>query len=105
MERRRAITMAAAASLTMLAGAGGIVLNSGLVGATGRDKVGTLSPVTAGVAPPVTVYATDPAAPAVERAPSIGSTTAVPVTRSSASAIGSDRRGDDEKRGGAEDDD
>ena len=61
MERRRTIITAAAASATLLAGAAGIALSSGIVGATGNDGVGQLSPVGATSNPPVTVYDDSPA--------------------------------------------
>ena len=45
MERRKAVIAAATASLTLLAGAAAISLNTGLVGASGDDGVGQVSPV------------------------------------------------------------
>jgi hypothetical protein len=45
MELRKANTAAAATSLNLLAGALGIALNSGIVGASGDDHVGRISPV------------------------------------------------------------
>ena len=45
MERRKAITAAATASLTLLAGAGGMVLSSGILGAAADDGVGRIDPV------------------------------------------------------------
>ena len=60
MERRKAITTAATASLTLLAGAAGIVLNSGLVGTSAAGTVGQISPVDT-TSPPVTVYIDEPA--------------------------------------------
>jgi hypothetical protein len=45
MERRKAVLSAAAASLTLLAGAAAISLNTSLVGASGDDGVGQVSPV------------------------------------------------------------
>ena len=56
MERRRTIIAAAATSATLLAGAAGIALSSGIVGAAGNDDVGQLSPVGATSNPPVTLY-------------------------------------------------
>jgi hypothetical protein len=61
MERRKAITAAAAASLTLLAGAAGIALNSGIVGADDNDGVGNLSPLGSPARPPVTVIIDEPA--------------------------------------------
>jgi hypothetical protein len=61
MERRKAITAAAAASLTLLAGAAGIALNSGIVGADSNDDVGNLSPVGPSAKPPVTLVIDEPA--------------------------------------------
>jgi hypothetical protein len=54
MERRKAITVAATTSLTLLAGALGIALNSGIVGASGDDHVGKLSPIATTPSPPLT---------------------------------------------------
>ena len=94
MERRKAITTAAAASLTLLAGAAGIALNSGLVGADGDDNVGQISPVDATAIPPVTVYVLDPAA--VTPAPTVQPTTSRPLTTSAASAYQDDDPHEDE---------
>jgi hypothetical protein len=47
MERRRAVIVAATASLTLLAGTAAISLNTGIVGASGDDGVGQVSPVDA----------------------------------------------------------
>jgi hypothetical protein len=55
MERRKAITAAAAVSLTLLAGAAGMALSSNLVGAGVNDDVGQLSPVSSATNPAVTV--------------------------------------------------
>ena len=68
MERRKAITTAAAASLTLLAGAAGIALNSGIVGASGDNNVGQISPVTT-AEPPITVYVDDPTTAPLTAAP------------------------------------
>lgn len=59
MERRRAVIAAATASLTLLAGAAAISLNTGIVGASRNDRVGQISPVDT-VTAPATVY-TEPA--------------------------------------------
>jgi hypothetical protein len=45
MERRRAVIAAATASLTLLAGAAAISLNTGIIGASGDGGVGQISPV------------------------------------------------------------
>jgi hypothetical protein len=71
MERRKAVVAAATASLTLLAGAAAISLNTSLVGASGDDGVGEVSPVdpatTAG-----TVYVDEPAtAPTTSPSPSL----------------------------------
>jgi len=103
MERRKAITAAAAASLTLLAGAAGIAVNSGIVGAGAQDKVGTLTPVVSASTTPVTMYVDGPAA-STSVAPAIQPTNRTPVTSSSASGY----RSDDDRGGqyeGAEDDD
>ena len=113
MERRKAIATAAAASLTLLAGAAGIALNSGIVGATGDDGVGQLSPVNTTANPPITVYVDDPAGPTkATPAPGVQPTNSQPVTTSAASSYQDDDRGqrededeDHDEYEGAEDDD
>jgi hypothetical protein len=45
MARRKALIAAATAALTLLAGAAAISLNTSLVGASGDDSVGHVSPV------------------------------------------------------------
>jgi hypothetical protein len=114
MERRKAVTAAAAASLTLLAGAAGIALNSGIVGANADSDVGQLSPVastTTTTNPPVKVYVDDPAAtsvtaaptsvaPAPTPAPTVQPTNSQPVTTSAASGYE-----DDDARDEHEDDD
>ena len=99
MERRKAITAAAAASLTLLAGAAGIALNSGIVGASGQDKVGTLTPVVSTATTPVTVYVDGPNAN-TSASPAIQPTNGTPVTSSSASGY----RNDDDAHGEHDDD-
>lgn len=47
MERGKAVTVAATASLTLLAGATGIALASGLLRPAGPDPLGQLSPLQA----------------------------------------------------------
>lgn len=104
MERRKAITAAAATALTMLAGAAGIALNSGIVGAGADGNVGQLTPVIASTQPiapsvgdpTVTASTGDPTVavqPAPTIAPTITPTQSPPVTTSSAS--GSDADQDD----------
>jgi hypothetical protein len=113
MERRKAVTAAAAASLTLLAGAAGIVLNSGIVAAGGDGNVGQISPVGATAGPPTTVYVQDAATTATTAAttaPRVQPTGARPVTASAASGYqagnGSERESDDRQEyEGAEDDD
>ena len=61
MERRKAVIAAATASLTLLAGAAVISLNTSLVGASGDDGVGQVSPVDPATTPS-TVYVDEPAA-------------------------------------------
>jgi hypothetical protein len=51
MERRRAVIAATTASLTLLAGAAAISLNTGIVGASGDGGVGQISPVVATTPP------------------------------------------------------
>jgi hypothetical protein len=102
MERRKAITTAAAASLTLLAGATGIALNSGIVGATGDDNVGQISPVDTTSNPPITVYVDDPTTKTATSTPPVEPTNARPVTTSAASGYQDDDRyehedGDDDR--------
>lgn len=55
MERRRAVIAAATASLTLLAGAAAVSINSGIVGASGGGGgVGTIEPIDAST--PSTVH-------------------------------------------------
>ncbi|HEX6425337.1 MAG TPA: hypothetical protein VFZ79_17760 [Acidimicrobiales bacterium] len=62
MERRTAIVAAAATSLTLLAGAAAISLNTQLVDAGGDDGVGRVSPIaTSGDPPGAPVEVDDPA--------------------------------------------
>lgn len=107
MERRKAIKTAAAASLTLLAGAAGIAINSGIVGASGEKQVGTLSPVSSGANTPVAVPVDSGPYNTVPSVPAIRPTTAAPVTRSSASGYRASGGHDDGEHSyeGAEDDD
>lgn len=61
MERRKAVLAAAAASLTLLAGAAAISLNTSLVSASGDDGAGQVSPVDPATTPS-TIYVDEPAA-------------------------------------------
>lgn len=61
MERRKAVIAAATASLTLLAGAAAIGINTGLVSASGDDGVGQISPVDTATTPN-TIYVDEPAA-------------------------------------------
>ncbi len=61
MERRKAVIAAATASLTLLAGAAAISLNTSLVGASSDDGVGQVSPVDPATTPS-TIYVDEPAA-------------------------------------------
>jgi hypothetical protein len=111
MDRRKAVTAAAAASLTLLAGAAGITLNSGIVGASGDGKVGQLSPVNATANPPTTIYVDVPATTAqAAGTPLVQPSNAKPVTTSAASGHQSDDSSEHESDDhhvyeGAEDDD
>ena len=58
MDRRNAIAAAAIASLTLLAGAGGMVLSSGILGAAADDGVGRVDPVPT-TAPSTLPHSTD----------------------------------------------
>jgi hypothetical protein len=62
MERRKAVIAAATASLTLLAGAAAISLNTSLVGASGNDGVGEVSPVDPATTAS-TIYIDEPTAP------------------------------------------
>lgn len=101
MERRKAITTAAAASLTLLAGAAGIALNSGIVGASGDHNVGQVSPVKT-TNPPVTVYVNDPATAAATPAPQVQSTDSQPIATSAASSYQDDERDEHDGDGSGE---
>lgn len=99
MERRKAITAAAATALTMLAGAAGIALNSGIVGAGADGNVGKLTPVIAStqpIVPPPTdaafVASIDGSTVTVPPAPSVAPSQSPPVTTSSASGSGDDHQ-------------
>ena len=102
MERRKAITSAAAASLTLLAGATGIALNSGILRANVDDNIGKISPVdaTLGVNPADTVPVDESpaAATVVSAAPSVRATASQPVTTSTASpsAVGDHEENEDD---------
>ena len=98
MERRKAITAAAAVSLTLLAGGAGMALSSNIVGAGANDGVGQLSPVSSLDNPPITIYVDDPADPstAVVR-PAVQATEAAPLTTSSASSFGGDDDDEDDE--------
>ncbi|HEX5946847.1 MAG TPA: hypothetical protein VFY82_11245 [Acidimicrobiales bacterium] len=61
MERRKAVIAAATVSLTLLSGAAAIGLNTGIVGASGDDGVGQISPVDTATTPD-TIYIDEPAA-------------------------------------------
>jgi hypothetical protein len=102
MHRRRAITTAAAASLTLLAGAAGIALNSGIVGARGDNNVGQLTPLGTATRP-TTVIAAEPATTAttgLAATPPVQASDSQPVATSSASSTGDDSRYDDEDEHG-----
>lgn len=59
MERRKAVIAAATASLTLLAGAAAVSINSAIVGASGSDHVGQVQQVDATTPGPVTADAPD----------------------------------------------
>jgi hypothetical protein len=90
MERRRAVIAAATASLTLLAGAAAVSINSGIVGASGNDDVGQIQQVDATTPDSVTVDAPDGSA-GRERARD----SSAPATTSSPRA--DDRDHDDEE--------
>ena len=87
MERRKAVTAAAAAGLTMLAGAAGIALNSGIVGAKDDGNVGQLSPLVE-ARPQVDVR--DASGRPLVSSPAVDATDGAPVATSSASGHDSD---------------
>jgi hypothetical protein len=92
MQRRKAITAAAAISLTLVAGATGIALSSGIVGSQTNDGVGQLSPIALTTQPAVaTVHEpTTTTAAAAVSAPAVRATDSTPTTTSTASAHVSD---------------
>jgi hypothetical protein len=96
MEPRRAITAAAVVSLTLLAGAAGITLNSGIVRSEPDSHVGQLTP-TNPATEPNTIHV-DAAANDVPPPPAVQPGTSAPVTTSSASRSTSER--DDDRREG-----
>jgi hypothetical protein len=98
MQRRKAITVAAGASLTLLAGAGGMALNAGIGGAGSHDQVGTLTPVSAELLTPAPDGVAGTTAPTAV-GPAVRPTTTPPVTTSSGSSIAGthhDEDGDDD---------
>ncbi len=99
MERRKAVIAAATASLTLLAGAAAISLNTGIVSASGDDGAGHVSPVDAATTPPTTIYVDQPAG-ADRTAATPGSTRPAP----SAAVSGDDDRYEDDDGGDHEDD-
>jgi hypothetical protein len=119
MERRHAITTAAAASLTLLAGAAGIAVNSGILDARTDGDVGQISPVDTTTSPPISVLVQDPSVTPATSIPEVQPTNAPPVTTSAPSGYqdddGDEHEVDDERHGrdsddggeyeGAEDDD
>lgn len=106
MERSKAVKVAGATALTLLAGAAGIAINSGIAGSESPGDVGNIKPVDA-TRVPVTVY--------VDKFASTTSTAVVPFapivepsereadSRSAASATG--RSDDDDKKSDDHDDD
>ena len=92
MERRHAVTVAATAALTLLAGAGGIALSSGVLATSHDGGAGTIRPVGTGT-PPVAAYVDAPA-PA-----------ALPATPGAARSHGHDRELHQGHDDGAHDDD
>jgi hypothetical protein len=97
MERRKAVIAAATASLTLLAGAAAVSLNTGIVGASGNDGAGEISPVV-DTAPttPSTIYVDEPPA---------DGTTAAGSTAQAPSAGASGDRDDDRYEADDEDED
>jgi hypothetical protein len=98
MDRRKAITTAAAASLTLVAGAAGLAFNSGLVDATDASEIGHLSPASTTGKPPATVHIEDVATATAASPPTLQPSASTPVATSSASAVVGDSEieGDDE---------
>jgi hypothetical protein len=99
MERRKAVIAAATASLTVLAGAAVVGLTTGIVGASGGDGAGQISPVgtAADATPPTTIYVDEPATEGQATSP--GATSQAP---SAATSSGRDGRYEDD---GAESED
>lgn len=107
MERRKAVTAAAAVSLTMLAGAAGITLNSNIVGAGANDDVGQLSPVSATSGDPGTLYV-DGGATSIRPTlapPPLQPSDADPMTASSASSYAGEDEHEEHEHEGRDDDD
>lgn len=98
MERRKAITVAASASLTLLAGAGGIALNSQLLGASADDGAGKISPViVTNERPAYSTRVDEQPSVTSSTAPEVTATDAAPVTESSGSSVaGRDDHDDDD---------
>ena len=90
MEPRKAITTAAVVSLTLLAGAAGIALNSGIVSSEPDSHVGQLTPTN-----PATGPNTTDADPPVRPRVAVDPAKSTPLTTSSAS--GSSAQRDDER--------
>jgi hypothetical protein len=117
MERRNAIAAAAIASLTLVAGAGGMVLSAGILGAAADDGVGRVDPVpttavTSTLPEPLDRTTTVAPATLVPTTPRVTITERPADTTSATSAVGTeDRRAnnrpeaDEHEYDGAQDDD
>ena len=95
MERRKAVTVAAAISGALLVGSLAMTANAGILAAPNSDKVGLLTPVVA-TPPPTIIYIKDPAAV---------TTTSSPPTAVSPTVSHDDGGHDDREHSGSERDD
>jgi hypothetical protein len=109
MEPRRAITAAAVVSLTLLAGAAGITLNSGIVGSEPDSNVGRLTPTDPATGPNtihVDAVANDVPPPLAVQPGTSASRTSSSASRSTADRDDDRRQGEhhDEYQGADDDD-
>ena len=108
MDRRKAVKLAGAASLTLLAGAGGIAVNSGILGSSSDGNVGKIVPIDNSIASRAVypdVISPQSSAPPAPLLQWIAPTDSAPVTTTSASASGNDDHDNDQERGHEKHDD
>ncbi|MEZ5310924.1 MAG: hypothetical protein R2735_10095 [Microthrixaceae bacterium] len=105
MDRRKAVKLAGAASLTLLAGAGGIAVNSGILGSSSDGNVGKIVPIDNSIASRAVypdVISPQSSAPPAPLLQWIAPTDSAPVTTTSASASGNDDDHDNDQEQGHE---